>query len=260
MAYQFEHSWQYERERLAAIEGGLDAYSVASLAAIGVGEGWRCLEIGAGAGSIARWLCDRVGPRGRVVATDLETELLAKLSVPQLEVRRHDITKDPLESEAFDLVHARKVLEHLSEPERVLARMVAALKPGGSLLVEDADLVSLMECSGVDRSFFARAYGAFIATMESNGYHAALGLGLARLLREAGLVDVQSRGWCNEWTGAGPAPSVFLRTFEKVSEQVVRQGRLTAEEAGRLLEAIRSPSFRATTAIHFAVWGCRPPG
>jgi hypothetical protein len=39
----------------------------------GVGAGWRCLEVGASGGSIAEWLCGKVGPHGRVVATDLQT-------------------------------------------------------------------------------------------------------------------------------------------------------------------------------------------
>ena len=57
MSYQFEHSWKHERERLASIEGGLDGSTIACLTTIGVGPGWRCLEVGAGAGSIAHWLC-----------------------------------------------------------------------------------------------------------------------------------------------------------------------------------------------------------
>jgi hypothetical protein len=69
MSYQFERSWQHERERLAAIEGELDSCSIACLTALGVGPGWRCLEVGAGAGSIARWLSERVTPSGTVVAT-----------------------------------------------------------------------------------------------------------------------------------------------------------------------------------------------
>jgi len=59
-----------------------------------VAAGWRCLEVGAGGGSIAEWLCDRVGPDGRVVATDLDTRWVAKLSQPYLEVRVHDLLED----------------------------------------------------------------------------------------------------------------------------------------------------------------------
>jgi hypothetical protein len=44
LSYQFEHSWQHERERLAALEGALDSCSTVGLTAIGIGRGWRCLE------------------------------------------------------------------------------------------------------------------------------------------------------------------------------------------------------------------------
>ena len=67
----------------------------------GVGPGWRCLEVGAGAGSIAGWLADRVGPSGQVIATDLDTRFLEQQARPNLEVRRHDVVRDPLETDAL---------------------------------------------------------------------------------------------------------------------------------------------------------------
>jgi 2-polyprenyl-3-methyl-5-hydroxy-6-metoxy-1,4-benzoquinol methylase len=257
MSYQFEHSWKHERERLAAIEGGLDASTIACLTAIGTVSGWRCLEIGAGAGSIASWLCSQVAPSGFVVATDLETGFLEKLTETNLEVRRHDITSDPLEQGAFDLVHARKVLEHLPKPEHALARMFEATKPGGWLCVEDADLLSLRHGSTTDRELFSRGYAAFLGCMVANGYHAELGLHLGDLLRRTGLRNVQVRGWVGEWTGAGPNPSVYLLTFEKIRSKVIERGDLSADEADRFLSEIQSPEFRAITAVHFAAWGQR---
>jgi ubiquinone/menaquinone biosynthesis C-methylase UbiE len=257
MSYQFEHSWQHERERLAAIEGGLDASTIACLTGLGTAPGWRCLEVGAGAGSIARWLCERVAPSGFVVATDLETGFLEKLKEENLEVRRHDITSDPLEQNAFDLVHARKVLEHLPKPGHALARMFEATRPGGWLCVEDADLLSLKHGSTANQELFARGYAAFLDCMVANGYHAQLGLHLGDILRHAGLQNVQVRGWVGEWTGSGPNPSVYLRTFEKIRNQVVERGELSAHEADQFLEEIQSPEFRAITAVHFAAWGQR---
>jgi len=258
MGYLFEHSWENERERLAAIEGGLDGSSIACLNAIGVAPGWRCLEVGAGAGSIARWLCERVTSTGAVIATDLETSLLEKFEASNLEVRCHDISSDPLEEGAFDLVHARKVLEHLPKPEQALVRMYRATKHGGWVLVEDADLVSLMHASSSDPGFIQRAYGAFVRCMVANGYQADLGLDLGDALRRLGLREVQVRGWTSEWTGAGPGPSVFLRTFEKIRDKVIARGEVSAADADRFLDEIRSPEFRAITAVHFAAWGQRP--
>jgi SAM-dependent methyltransferase len=256
VAYLFEHSWEHEHERLGAIERG-DAMTVECLATIGVAEGWQCLEVGAGAGSIARWLCQRVGPSGRVVATDLEIKFLEEMDVENLEIRRHDILVDPLEEDAFQLVHARKVLEHLPAYETALQRMVAATRSGGWILVEDADLLSLFHASCSDRPFFARAYRSFIDTMRASGYQADLGLHLGTQLRDLGLNDVQVRGWTSEWTGAGDQPSTWALTFEKIRDRVVEQGRLTSDEADRLLAEIRSPNFRAITGVHFAAWGRR---
>jgi len=256
--YLFEHSWEHERERLAAIEGGLDNYSIACLTAIGVASGWRCLEVGAGAGSIARWLCERVTSRGSVVATDLETSFLEKIEATNLEVRRHDITLDSLEDETFDLIHARKVLEHLPKPEQALERMHGATRRGGWILIEDADLVSLMHASVSDPEFFQRAYSAFMRCMVANGYHADLGLHLGDALRRLGLHNVQVRGWVGEWTGAGANPSVYLRTFEKIREKVIACGELSGADSDRFLAEIQLPEFRAITAVHFAAWGQRP--
>src|SRR4029077_20750563 len=72
-----------------------------------VQPGWRCLEVGAGRGSMATWLAERVGPSGQVVATDLDTRSLDRLDLPNLQVVQHNIVDDPLDAlgpGSFDLV------------------------------------------------------------------------------------------------------------------------------------------------------------
>jgi hypothetical protein len=83
------------RARFEALPRIYDPGTFRHLAALGVGEGWRCLEVGAGGGSVARWLADRVGPVGHVLATDIDTRFLDALAGPTLEVRRHDVTAHP---------------------------------------------------------------------------------------------------------------------------------------------------------------------
>jgi ubiquinone/menaquinone biosynthesis C-methylase UbiE len=125
--------------RFTALSALFDVTSQRHLADRGVAPGWQCLEVGAGGGSIARWLGQRVGPTGRVLATDVDTQYLEKIELPNIDVRRHDITRDALPERAFDLIHTRMVLLHLSSRDLVLPRLLSALKPGGWLVCEEFD-------------------------------------------------------------------------------------------------------------------------
>ena len=108
-----------------------------------VQPGWRCLEVGAGRGSMAAWLADQVGATGHVVATDVDTRYLSRLELPNLEVIEHNILEDPIDvlrPGSFDLVCSRLMLFHLKgRQEQAIRQMAACLRPGGWLLDEDAD-------------------------------------------------------------------------------------------------------------------------
>jgi len=136
-SYLFNQDREQERARVAGLSAQFDSITVRHLAAVGVARGWHCLEIGAGTGSIARWLADTVGSAGRVVATDLDTQFLGDLPRPPVEVVRHDITRDTVELDAFDLVHKRAVLEHVPSRGEVVMQLVKAVRPGGVLVLED---------------------------------------------------------------------------------------------------------------------------
>src|SRR5215469_12728993 len=111
--YLLDNAQAQAQGRFAGLEASFDTLTQRHLAARGLRPGWRCLEVGAGSGSVARWLASQAG------------------SLPNLEVIQHDIVTDPLPGGAFDLIHARLVLVQLPARNQVLARLVAALKPGG---------------------------------------------------------------------------------------------------------------------------------
>ncbi len=126
-----------EAGRLALLEHRFDSGTIRRLGDLGVRNGWRCLEVGAGHGSIARWLSDKVGPAGSVVAADIDARFLTGLP-DNVEVCELDIRDMELEPD-FDLVHCRALLMHLPDPADALARIVTALRPGGVLLAEEGD-------------------------------------------------------------------------------------------------------------------------
>src|SRR6202046_5508001 len=113
--YGLDNAWRKALARLRSLEQWLDPATIRHPHARGVGGGWRCLEVAAGAGSVARWLCGQVCPGGDVVATDIDTRFLETHRETNLRVLRHDITADDLPPAAFDLVHCRLVLAHLPD-------------------------------------------------------------------------------------------------------------------------------------------------
>src|ERR1051326_7830233 len=115
--YVFDQAWRKELERLRSLEALFDPASRAHLAALGLSSGWHCLEVGCGARSLALWLADRVGPRGSVLAIDLDPRFLEAHGRTNLTVMRHDVTTDPLAPASFDLIHARAVVVNLQEPQ-----------------------------------------------------------------------------------------------------------------------------------------------
>lgn len=127
-----------ESGRLALLEACRDPGTIRRLDKLGVSGGWRCLEVGAGHGSIARWFAERVGSTGSVLAADIDPRFLTDMPAG-VEVRRLDIRHEDVEADAYHLVHCRAVLMHLPDPTAALARMVAALRPGGLFLIEEGD-------------------------------------------------------------------------------------------------------------------------
>src|SRR5579864_7675092 len=112
-AYTLSNSGAYVLDRFNALSSLYDSETMRQLEARGVGEGWTCLEVGGGGGSIAAWLADRVGPTGKVLVTDIDSRFLQGFEAPNIEVHQHDIVTDPLTEGAFDLIHARLVLMHV---------------------------------------------------------------------------------------------------------------------------------------------------
>ena len=134
--YVLDQGFAQERARLSGMEALWDAGSRALLEELGIGTGWKCLEVGAGGGSLVEWMAGR---GAHVTAIDIDTRFVDQLASDSIEVRRVDIREDELPQAEFDLVHSRLVLEHLADRRPILDRLVATLRPGGWIVIEDYD-------------------------------------------------------------------------------------------------------------------------
>jgi SAM-dependent methyltransferase len=105
--YIFDNAGAQTPARLSALSTLYDPGTIQCLFALEVSEGWRCLEVGAGPGSIAIWLSNHVGLRGQVVATDVNMRFLERMKRSNLKLLRHDLTTEPLPEGEFDLAHTR---------------------------------------------------------------------------------------------------------------------------------------------------------
>src|SRR3954454_23834874 len=134
--YALDPAWHAERARLDSLTALYDDRTLRLCEKLGLAGGWDCLDAGAGTGSLAVALAERVGATGSVTALDADVRFLAPLESARVNVVRSDLTDEPLPADRFDLVHARLVLEHLPERDRVLAALAASVRPGGWLLIE----------------------------------------------------------------------------------------------------------------------------
>lgn len=265
MSYAFDQSWQRERARLAALQDMLDAVTRDHLRRTGLARGWRCLEVGAGAGGVVDWLADQVGPTGYVLATDLDPRFLDAGGWANVEVRRHDIAGTEPLGAGFDLAHARLVLEHVPAREAALQRMIAAVRPGGWVVIEDADsteetLPLLVRYSRpVEYAHLhERIWRAIIGMLRSAGSDPDYGARLPDVLSAAGLREIGVS--MRVATVAGrDEPGFFRLSVEHLGPAAVRAGQLTQLELDQFLLATEKDDFVGAFAVTTA-WGRRPSG
>jgi SAM-dependent methyltransferase len=258
--YALDNAGKQASARFDALAAMYDPVTIRHLENCGVSPGWHCLEVGGGGGSIAAWLAARVGPAGRVVVTDIDPRFLEPRQVPNLEVRRHDIVNDPLPEAAFDLVHSRLVLLHLPEREKALARMVAALKPGGWLVDEEFDASSMPPNPAVNPGeVLLKTLVASRRVMQDRGADdRVFARQLFSRLRAHGLVNVAAETHSFMWDFGSPGASLLRANFEQLHTSMIDAGYITEEEFNQDLARLDDPSFMMPSPIMWTVWGRRP--
>jgi SAM-dependent methyltransferase len=250
-----------ELTRLRLVEGYLDPQTFRCFDKIGVGEGWRCLEVGAGAGSVARRLADRVGATGIVVAADIDPRFISDMHEPNVEVRQCDITEDDVESGHYDLVHSRLLLMHLGNPADVLRRMADALRTGGWLVTEEIDNAV---AGSVDRTHpLAEAFDVCYRqriefALDAGVMDLCFGRVLPAYVEALGFVEVGNEGVAHVVRGGEPLPRLLAQSFQELDPQLVTAGLVTDSQAADARRAFADPTFLFRGLLVQSVWARKP--
>ncbi len=256
--YMLANKGKEARIRFAALAAIYDPQTIHHLETLRVASGWRCLEVGAGSGTIAKWLADRVGPTGHVLVTDVDTRFLEPLRSPTLDVRAHNIGSDPLPDAEFDLIHTRLVLMHVRERNIALARMVSSLKPGGWLLVEEYDSCSILPDPTLGSGeVLLQTHAAMLRLLEDGGVNRRYGRLLSGLLRESGLTSVGASAQLFMWQSGSPGIAMMRANFEQLREAMIEAKYITPQQFDEDLARLNDPSFMMPSTILWSAWGRR---
>jgi ubiquinone/menaquinone biosynthesis C-methylase UbiE len=254
----------YDRLLLLARASWPDTAALFSRA--GIGPGMKCVDLGCGGGEVAFELARLVAPGGSVTGVDMdEVKLgLARKAAVERAVSNVEFVaanvNDWDEPGAYDVVYARFLLQHLSEPVDLLRRMWAAVRSGGLMMVEDPDFDGWC-CHPPNEGFdfFVRAYAEVIR--RRGGDHAS-GRKLYRYFLDAGIPAPQV-ALVQSVAISGETKELAWSTLEATSEAILAEGVATPGELAAALASLRQFTDDDTTLIArprvFQLWAAREP-
>ena len=201
-------------------------------------------------------MAEQVGPTGRVLSVDVDTRFQPS-SAGVIEVQTLDVTREPIGADAFDVVHARGVLQHLAQREAVLDSMIAAAKPGGWIVVGDVDWIEF-DAQAVPEPFATLSRTLRELSVAQHGYDGTWGRRLVPAFAARGLTDVDAYG--EVWTMHGGTDSAewYVAALERalavIPSEVFPAGFAPREAVAQA----RAPGFAILSPVAITAVGRKP--
>ncbi|WP_299529068.1 class I SAM-dependent methyltransferase [uncultured Streptomyces sp.] len=249
----FSHSLATERHRLELLESLLDGPTHDRIDALRPAPGARVLEVGGGGGSVAR----RMARQGaRVTVTDLDTRFLTDLGDLGVRVLRHDVCTDDFPPGSFDLVHARYVVLHLPEPDRVVARLASWLAPGGTLLLEEPASFPVLDSPHPAYRTVMRAFRTHLE--RTVGTDTGWARTLPVPLQRAGLTGTGMEARIQPVSGGDTEAQWWRLSLEQSRAAMVAAGLASDADFEAAYEELARPDFHDLSLAVFTAWGRKP--
>ena len=255
--YALSPEWVLERHRLALLEQLFDEGARSRFIGLGLDRGSRCLEIGAGGGSITQWLCRQVGQTGTVTATDLDTRWLDAICEPNLRVLRHDLLVDDFPPRSFDFIYARAVFEHIADRAWALPRLVDWLAPGGWLFIED---FSMFPVESSAHQPLVRTYHAFERLIGRAGTDYAWPRTFPQPLIACGLDAVGCGVEVPMMRGGSPAAEFIRLTVQALAPAMLGAALIEPDDLNAVELLLTDPDFWDLGFALMSAWGRKSTG
>jgi len=253
------------RERLRVLSRVLRPSTNALLTRAGLRRGMTCLDAGCGGGDVAFDMARTVAARGKVAGTDIDE---AKLAIARSEALAHGLfhveffradVQQEVPPGVYDLVHARFLLTHLPNPATALANLGAALRAGGTIVLEDVDFTGYFCHPEIPA--FRRYVEWYTALAARRGADPNIGRRLPELTAAAGFEDVEMNVVQHASTH-GDVRLISALTMENIADAVIAERIAPADEVERVVAEMHrfaaTPGAIGATPRVFEVWARRP--
>ncbi|MGB5558549.1 MAG: class I SAM-dependent methyltransferase [Paracoccaceae bacterium] len=222
----------------------------------GLEEGMSVLDAGCGPGEVMRLMAKRVGPKGSVTGVDIDADVGA-FGLAQIQKEEagdfHFHAANLLSGAAvpgapFDMVFCRFLLIHMDDPVKMVRRLAALTKPGGTLVAMDYVIDALRIAPF--HPVLARGIEIVNSTLAGAGRPLDAGVRLGEWFRDAGLpmphgTDVQG------FLEVSHADSMLAKSVAGFGAGAVKMGLASEEEIARLPDEIRAVAAKAEHLVHW---------
>jgi ubiquinone/menaquinone biosynthesis C-methylase UbiE len=234
---------------------------------LALAPGARVLEIGCGPQGCLGLLSERVGPSGEVVGVErseeavaLAKEFVRDQGLTNVEIIHGDARSTGLPRQSFDAVTSRLVLVNVPHPKQIVDEAFSLAKPGGVVAFHEADYVAHICDPPLEA--WGRAIEMLNAYSMSAGIDLFIGRKLPRMLRTAGLADVQAHPLIHIYASGHGRRPILLDFVENLSTRLVETGAASQTELQTVKQSLErhlnDPDTLVLSHLFIQAWGHKP--
>lgn len=212
------------------------------------------LELGSGVGVLANEVAQNLR-NGAVTGIEFSEEQLGQCpgEYKQLTFVQGNVHHVPFADNAFDKVYGRYILEHVSDPDRVVKEALRVLKPGGTVYFQENAILNLdfyPECSR-----FKALWRKFVELQSELGGDAMIGIKMYYMLKRAGFhqmdLSVAPQNHHYDQQEFHMWVDNIIGNAESAKDELIKREKVSAEEYKDAVQELEELKFNELASCYF---------